>query len=229
MRCNSIVSSAILVRNIDFQEVLRDFPHFIFEISSVIICKRHRPPTSKRMTAHNSFWISIEDKIRPVGPCGFFDPKGHVSIPDTPILVPILSKVNLIHFSLSYIVWCILMLQASRWVGVTCCILRPPHPPSIQWRAREIKLLIIQNYPANYALSSQIFSSTSFHSTLNICFFVHQCNIHFLLFRRPQRQHKYSNTRTLTISTLSAEAHGWHPDVGKEIGITEHQLLESIL
>jgi hypothetical protein len=32
---------------------------------------------------------------------------------------------------------------------------------------------------------------------------------------RPQRQHKYSNARTLTISTPSAGAHGWHPDIGK--------------
>jgi hypothetical protein len=32
---------------------------------------------------------------------------------------------------------------------------------------------------------------------------------------RPQRQHKYSNTRTLTISTPQAGAHGWHPDIGK--------------
>jgi hypothetical protein len=33
---------------------------------------------------------------------------------------------------------------------------------------------------------------------------------------RPQRQHKYSNTRTLTISTPSAEAHGWHPGIEKK-------------
>jgi hypothetical protein len=26
----------------------------------------------------------------------------------------------------------------------------------------------------------------------------------------------------------SAGAHGWHPDIGKKIGITKHQLLESI-
>jgi hypothetical protein len=32
---------------------------------------------------------------------------------------------------------------------------------------------------------------------------------------RPQRQHKYFNKRTLTISTPSAEAHGWHNDIGK--------------
>jgi hypothetical protein len=34
---------------------------------------------------------------------------------------------------------------------------------------------------------------------------------------RPQRQHKYSNTRTLTISTPPAGAHGWHPDIGKKL------------
>jgi hypothetical protein len=32
---------------------------------------------------------------------------------------------------------------------------------------------------------------------------------------RPQRQHNYSNTRTLTISTPSAEAHGWQHYIGK--------------
>jgi hypothetical protein len=32
---------------------------------------------------------------------------------------------------------------------------------------------------------------------------------------RPQRQHKYSNTLTLTISTPSAEAHGWQHHIIK--------------
>jgi hypothetical protein len=34
---------------------------------------------------------------------------------------------------------------------------------------------------------------------------------------------------TAALSTPSAGAHGLHPDIGKKIGITEHQLLESIL
>jgi hypothetical protein len=32
----------------------------------------------------------------------------------------------------------------------------------------------------------------------------------------PQRQQKYSNTRTLTISKTSAGAHGWHPCIEKK-------------
>jgi hypothetical protein len=32
---------------------------------------------------------------------------------------------------------------------------------------------------------------------------------------RPQRQHKYSNKRTLTIGTTSGEAHGWQHHIGK--------------
>jgi hypothetical protein len=72
-----------------------------------------------------------------------------------------------------------------------------------------------------------ILASCYIRFTFNICSFVDQCNIHSLLFIirrqkkkqatwRPQRQHKYSNTWTLTISTPSAGAHGWHPDIGKK-------------
>jgi hypothetical protein len=65
-----------------------------------------------------------------------------------------------------------------------------------------------------------ILASCYIRFTLNICSFVHQCNMHFLFSIkqatwRPQRQHKYSNERTLTISTTSGEAHGWQHHIGK--------------
>jgi DNA-binding CsgD family transcriptional regulator len=45
---------------------------------------------------------------------------------------------------------------------------------------------------------------------------------------RPQRQHNYSNKRTLTIAQHQ-EKHMSGNITYAEIGITEHQLLESIL
>jgi hypothetical protein len=57
-----------------------------------------------------------------------------------------------------------------------------------------------------------ILASCYIRFTRNICSFVHQCK---QATWRPQRQHKYSNKRTLTISTPSAEAHGWKHHIGK--------------
>jgi hypothetical protein len=64
-----------------------------------------------------------------------------------------------------------------------------------------------------------ILASSYIRLPLSIPSFVHQCNtftFYFLLLVdmseqatwRPQRQHKYSNTRTPTISRRSASAHG---------------------